>query len=79
MQQNGDNPTDESRYVPDQRTAILIAKGILVPVYGRQMMNSEEPFTASLEGNIWTVKEPCGLTFGKCRSQGSPNCAQFRS
>jgi hypothetical protein len=43
-------------YVPDQKTAILVAKVILTPVYGDEEVKSEEPFTASLKGNIWTVK-----------------------
>jgi hypothetical protein len=43
-------------YVPDQKTAIQVATVILVPIYGQGVVNSEEPFAASLEGNIWTVK-----------------------
>src|SRR5882762_5471106 len=43
-------------YVPDQRTAIRVAEAILIPVYGEDTVKKEEPFTASLEGNIWTVK-----------------------
>jgi hypothetical protein len=52
----GQSYRPSSGYVPDQKTAIQLAKVILVPVYGEKMVNSEEPFTASLEGNIWTVQ-----------------------
>jgi hypothetical protein len=43
-------------YVPDQKTAIQVAKAILISVYGEVTVKNEEPFTASLEGTIWTVK-----------------------
>src|SRR5215471_8129705 len=52
-------------YVPDSRTAIDVAKAILIPIYGNDVVRREEPFTASLDGIIWTVKgavrlEPSG-------------------
>ncbi len=53
-------------YVPDERTAIQVGKAILIPVYGEDAVKKEEPFTASLEGNIWTVK-------GAVRPQPSGN------
>ena len=43
-------------YVPDQKTAIQVAKAILISVYGEAEVKNEEPFAASLKGNIWTVK-----------------------
>ena len=43
-------------YLPDEKTAIQVAKAILISVYGEVTVKNEEPFTASLEGNIWTVK-----------------------
>jgi hypothetical protein len=43
-------------YLPDQKSAIQVTKAILVPIYSDRVVNDEEPFTASLEGNIWTVK-----------------------
>jgi hypothetical protein len=43
-------------YVPDQKTAIQVAKAILISVYGEVTVKNEETFTASLAGNIWTVK-----------------------
>jgi NTF2 fold immunity protein len=43
-------------YLPDQKSAIQVTKAILAPIYGDEAVNDEEPFYASLEGNIWTVK-----------------------
>ena len=43
-------------YVPDQQTATQVAKVILISVYGEAEVKNEEPFAASLKGNIWTVK-----------------------
>jgi NTF2 fold immunity protein len=42
-------------YVPDSATAVKIAEAVLVPVYGEKLIESEKPFTAKLEKNIWTV------------------------
>jgi DNA/RNA endonuclease YhcR with UshA esterase domain len=42
--------------MPDERTAVQVGKAILIPAYGEDTVKKEEPFTASLEGNIWTVK-----------------------
>jgi hypothetical protein len=43
-------------YVSDQKTAIEVAKAIMLPIYGEKQIKSEEPFRASLDGNVWTVK-----------------------
>jgi NTF2 fold immunity protein of polymorphic toxin system component len=42
-------------FVPDVATAIAIAEAILVPIYGRAQVEAERPFSASSDGNIWTV------------------------
>ena len=42
-------------YVPDSVTAIRIAKAVLIPIYGEEQINSEEPFGATLKDDIWTV------------------------
>jgi hypothetical protein len=51
--------TRESRlsaaYVPDAVTAAKIAEAVLIPVYGEQKIASERPFTAKLDGDVWTV------------------------
>jgi hypothetical protein len=42
-------------YVPDSKTAVRVAEAVLMPVYGEKRIESEEPFTAKLEKDIWTV------------------------
>lgn len=42
-------------YVPDSATAVKIAEAVLIPVYGKKQIESEEPFTAKLKDGVWTV------------------------
>jgi len=42
-------------FVPDSATAVKIAEAVLVPVYGREKIESEYPLKAKLEHGIWTV------------------------
>jgi hypothetical protein len=42
-------------YVPDSATAVRIAEAVLIPVYGKKQIESETPFTAKLQDNVWTV------------------------
>jgi NTF2 fold immunity protein len=42
-------------FVPDSRTAVAIAEAVLIPVYGKKQIESEEPFSAALQGQVWTV------------------------
>ena len=42
-------------YVPDSETAVEIAEAVLVPVYGKAMIDRERPFKASLRDGVWTV------------------------
>lgn len=41
--------------VPDDRTAITIAKAVLAPIYHEEFLSGEEPFSASLDDAAWTV------------------------
>jgi hypothetical protein len=52
--------------VPDARTALVIAKAILTPIYGEEL-RGEEPFRATLKGDRWTVQGTlnCGGRFCK--------------
>lgn len=43
-------------FIPDRDTAIRVAKAILIPVYGEKTVGSEEPLSAALDGDVWTVK-----------------------
>ena len=42
-------------YVPDETTAISIAKAVWIPIYGKQQIESEAPFVATLKGDAWHV------------------------
>jgi hypothetical protein len=54
-----------SGYVPDSATAVQIAEAVLIPVYGNKMIESERPFTAKLENDVWTVSGTLRCSDGK--------------
>jgi len=43
-------------FVPDEKTAIRIAEGVLTAIYGEKQIKSEEPFSAKLHNGVWTVQ-----------------------
>ena len=43
-------------FVPDKETAIRIAEAVLIPIYGKDTIDSERPFSASLENGRWVVE-----------------------
>lgn len=43
-------------FVPNESTAITIAEAVLAPIYGPELIAKERPFTATLNGDTWTVK-----------------------
>jgi len=45
-------------FVPDMPTAIRIAKAVLIPIYGRERMESEELFNVEFKDGVWTVSRP---------------------
>ncbi len=42
-------------YVPDEQTAIAIAVAVWTPIYGKEQIESEKPYKASLKNGVWTV------------------------
>jgi len=36
-------------FVPDSKTAVTVAEAVLIPVYGKEQIESERPFTATLK------------------------------
>lgn len=42
-------------FVPDETTAIAIAKAIWTPIYGEKTIRHESPFHATLTNGVWTV------------------------
>ncbi len=55
----------KSGYVPDAKTAVRIAEAVLIPVYGEKKVESERPFTAKLQDNVWTVSGTLHCSDGK--------------
>jgi|SRR5215471_10135850 len=41
--------------VPDEASAVKAARAVLVPLYGKKQIESEEPFSATLANDVWTV------------------------
>ena len=48
-------PRPKNGYVPDEDTAIKIAKAILEPMIGRQGVKMREPFRANLHNSVWEI------------------------
>jgi hypothetical protein len=46
-------------FVPDSPTAVAIARAVLIPIYGPELVRAEEPLQAtrqaSPQGDIWVV------------------------
>jgi hypothetical protein len=42
-------------YVPDEQTAIAIAVAVWIPIYGKEQIESEKPFKATLKDGVWFV------------------------
>jgi hypothetical protein len=43
-------------YVPDEKTAVRVAEAVLGPIFGDELIRSEEPFTAKLSNGVWVVR-----------------------
>jgi hypothetical protein len=43
-------------FVPNEKTAIRIAKAVLGPIYGEDQIAKERPFAATLKGGVWTIE-----------------------
>ena len=41
--------------VPDEATAVTIAEKALARIYGKKIIESEKPFTATLTNGVWHV------------------------
>jgi len=54
--QNGFIPKDG--FVPDAKTAVAIAEAVLIPIYGKEQINSEKPLKANLKDGIWPSWRP---------------------
>lgn len=52
--QNGYIP--KNGFVPDEKTAVAVAEAILIPIYGKEQIDSERPLKAKLKNDIWIVQ-----------------------
>ena len=41
--------------IPDSKTAIRMAEAILEPIYGTDQIKKEQPLSAILKDNVWTI------------------------
>jgi len=51
--------------VPDGEAAKARAEAVLIPIYGKKQTEGERPFTASLKGDVWTVRGTLHCPDGK--------------
>ena len=58
-------------YVPDADTAIKIAIAVWEPIYGREQIAGQKPFTAVLRNGVWIVEGslPPGMSGGVARAE----------
>jgi hypothetical protein len=59
----GHNPNFEN--APNAATAISIGRAALIPIYGKKLIQSEEPLVAKRQGDVWTVSGTlyCGMSW----------------
>ena len=43
-------------YVPDAETAIAVAVAVWNPIYGKDKIEKEKPYKATLSNGVWTVE-----------------------
>jgi hypothetical protein len=60
-----DGVSPKRGFVPNTNVAVAIADAVLIPVYGKKVIDAERPFKAVLNGNVWTVT-------GSVRCDGPP-------
>jgi NTF2 fold immunity protein len=61
-------------YVPIAETAIAIAEAVLVPVYGKKLIESERPYKAALNGETWHVSGTLHCAGGGSQTDMPPVC-----
>jgi hypothetical protein len=69
-------PQDSTKreYVPNSETAVVIAEAVLIPVYGKKLIESERPFRATLKDDVWTVAGTLYCADGKLQTDKPPTC-----
>lgn len=67
----GSSPPTSVR-VPDDATALSIAEPVLIKQFGKQVIDEEQPFKATLQNGIWTVYGTLCCPYGKGRRTCEP-------
>jgi hypothetical protein len=62
---NAQSHAPKEGFVPDSTTAVKIAEAVLIPVYGKEKVESERPFKATLETGVWIVDGTLHCSDGK--------------
>src|SRR5262249_20597591 len=62
---NAQSDRPKNGFVPDSTTAVKAAEAVLIPVYGKEKIESERPFKATLENGVWTVAGTLHCSDGK--------------
>ena len=52
---NQDSYKPKNGYVPDEQTAISIAVAVWIPIYGKEKIEGQKPYKATLKNGVWTV------------------------
>jgi hypothetical protein len=70
-QSNRDSYKPKNGYVPDEQTAISIAVAVWIPIYGKEKIEGEKPYKATLKNGVWTVigSLPEGYVGGTAEAQ----------
>jgi NTF2 fold immunity protein len=53
-------------YVPDETTAIAIAKAVWTPVFGQDQIEAQKPITAKLQDGVWVVQGHNPVPYPEC-------------
>lgn len=61
-------------YVPNSETAIAIAEAVFTPVFGKKQIESERPFKATLNDDVWTVSGTLYCPNGEPQTDKLPSC-----
>jgi hypothetical protein len=43
-------------FVSDEKTAVAITEAILIPIYGKELIDSERPLKAKMRSGIWIIQ-----------------------
>jgi len=54
-EQSDHNVRPSAGYVPDAETAIRIALAVWEPIYGREQIERQKPYRATLQNGVWVV------------------------